>query len=222
MLSCLPGGQRWLHALRQGAGGGGFIELVLWSGQRSQHAHWNSTNTTMKHPPRNLKNCRATQSWASSYFSLEWRSNWHSQWSGDPSSAARFQPSQTGPSNLPAEPTDAPPPETGQKEDDGGGNYVLPHPLNRAELVIQRGASANTEIQPYRRIGSAYLRLSFGILQDCHRVRVGNGMAHNSWTKNTGQVTDVHPSFHTVGNSVRSQHLFSHVSSACARWSIQY
>lgn len=44
----LPGCQSGLHALRQGAGGGGFIELVLWSGQRSQHAHCNSTNITMK------------------------------------------------------------------------------------------------------------------------------------------------------------------------------
>lgn len=113
--SCLPGGQRRLHALRQGAGGGGFIELVLWSGQRSQHAHWNGTNTTMKHPPGNIKNCRVIHRWASSYFSPEWRSSWRSQWSGDPSSAARFQPSQTGPSNLPAEPTDAPPPETGRR-----------------------------------------------------------------------------------------------------------
>lgn len=35
----LPRCQTGLHALRQGAGGGGFIELVLWSRQRSQHAH---------------------------------------------------------------------------------------------------------------------------------------------------------------------------------------
>lgn len=39
VLACLPGCQRGLHALRQGAGGGGFIELLLRSGQRSQHAH---------------------------------------------------------------------------------------------------------------------------------------------------------------------------------------
>lgn len=52
---CLPWCQRRLHALRQGAGGGGFIELMLWSGQRSQHAHCNSTNIMMniKHRPAN-------------------------------------------------------------------------------------------------------------------------------------------------------------------------
>lgn len=55
MCVCLPGCQRRLHALRQGAGGGGFIELMLWSGQRSQHAHCNSTNIMMniKHRPAN-------------------------------------------------------------------------------------------------------------------------------------------------------------------------
>ena len=37
----LPGCQSGLDALRQGAGGGRFIELLLRSGQRSQHAHWN-------------------------------------------------------------------------------------------------------------------------------------------------------------------------------------
>lgn len=35
----LPGRQAGLHALRQRAGGRGFIELVLRGGQRSQHAH---------------------------------------------------------------------------------------------------------------------------------------------------------------------------------------
>lgn len=49
----------------------------------------------------------------------------------------------------------------------------------------------------------AYLRLSFGILQDCHRVWVGNCMTHNSWTKNSGQVTDVHLGVHTARNSVK-------------------
>ncbi len=44
----LPGCQSGLHALRQGAGGGGFIELVLWSGHWSQYAHCNSTNNTKK------------------------------------------------------------------------------------------------------------------------------------------------------------------------------
>lgn len=34
-----PGRQAGLHALRQRAGGRGFIELMLRGGQRSQHAH---------------------------------------------------------------------------------------------------------------------------------------------------------------------------------------
>lgn len=42
-LLCLPGRQRGLHALRQGAGGRRFIELVLWSRQRPQHAHCSRT-----------------------------------------------------------------------------------------------------------------------------------------------------------------------------------
>lgn len=114
VLACLPGCQSGLHALRQGAGGGGFIELVLWSGQRSQHAHWNRTNITMKQStvPRLVRELQNNaQSLASSYFSQGWRSSWSSRWSGDPSSAARSLPSRTGPSNSLAEPTDAPRPE---------------------------------------------------------------------------------------------------------------
>lgn len=34
------------HALTQRAGGRGFVHLVvLWSGERTQHAHWNNINT---------------------------------------------------------------------------------------------------------------------------------------------------------------------------------
>lgn len=58
MLVCLPGCQSGLHALRQGAGGGGFIELVLWSCQRSQYAHCNSTNMTTNYQPVN--NCASS------------------------------------------------------------------------------------------------------------------------------------------------------------------
>lgn len=51
VLVSLPRRQSGPHALRQGAGGGGFIQLVLRSSQRSQHAHCNSTNITMKRQP---------------------------------------------------------------------------------------------------------------------------------------------------------------------------
>lgn len=83
----LPGCQRGLHSLRQGAGGGGFIELVLWSSERSQHARCNSANITMKRQPAN--NCAHvhTQSAAeqhaevlvSSYLSRGWRSSLRSR-----------------------------------------------------------------------------------------------------------------------------------------------
>lgn len=76
----LPGCQRGLHALRQGAGGGGFIELVLRSGQRSQHAHCNSTNITMKRQTRTTTRRTATTlSLASSYFSQGWHSSLRSR-----------------------------------------------------------------------------------------------------------------------------------------------
>lgn len=115
LFLCLPGCQTGLHALGQGAGGGGFIELVFRSGQRSQHAHWNSTNiktkcqTTVDGLAQELPN--DTQSLVGSYFSRGWRNSWCSVWSGGPSWAARFPHSQTAPSSSPAEPTDAPPPE---------------------------------------------------------------------------------------------------------------
>lgn len=54
-----------------------------------------------------------------------------------------------------------------------------------------------------RSIIQAYLRLSFGILQDCHRVRVWNCMAHNGWTEHSSQVRHVHPSVQTLSNSER-------------------
>ncbi len=49
----------------------------------------------------------------------------------------------------------------------------------------------------------AYLRLSFGVLQDGHGVRVGNCVTQNSWSKHSSQVTDVHTSVQTVSNSER-------------------
>lgn len=128
----------------------------------------------MKHPPANIKSCGVTQSWASSYFSPVWRSNWHSQWSGDPSSAARSQPSQTGPSNLPAAPTDAPPPDRAERR----CNYVLPHCPNRAELVIQR------EVQPYKRSG----RPTLGCLLVSCRIVIGSGLG-TAWPTIVGPNT---------------------------------
>lgn len=52
-------------------------------------------------------------------------------------------------------------------------------------------------------MGSAHLRLSFGVLQDCHGVGVWGRMAHDGWSKHSSQVTDVHPSFCSGSDSAR-------------------
>lgn len=52
------------------------------------------------------------------------------------------------------------------------------------------------------RVVVAYLRLSFGVLEDCHGVGVGDSMTHDGRTENSGQVTDVHLRVQTVSNSV--------------------
>lgn len=52
-------------------------------------------------------------------------------------------------------------------------------------------------------LGSAHLRLSFGVLQDCHGVGVCGRMAHDGWSKHSSQVTDVHPSFCRGSDSAR-------------------
>lgn len=45
-----------------------------------------------------------------------------------------------------------------------------------------------------------YLRLTLGVLEDGHRVRVGNRMAHDGRTKHPGQVTHVHACFCALSN----------------------
>ena len=56
----VPGRQGGLHTLLQRAGGGRFIQVVLWSGERPQKAHWKqltfknkSTMYTQNISPRN-------------------------------------------------------------------------------------------------------------------------------------------------------------------------
>lgn len=135
MFVSLPRRQRGLHALRQGAGRWSFAELVLWSGQGSEYAHCKSTHIKMKCQPMcplSHKHCRVTQSLESLYFSRGSRSSLRSQWWDDPSSPARFPPSQTGASNPQGETRDAPrPKQRGSRKHakDQRSFSVLPHPL---------------------------------------------------------------------------------------------
>lgn len=96
------------------------------------YRHYNETSNQQTTVPRLIQALKNnTQSLASSYFSQGWHSSLRSRWSGDPSLPARFLPSQTGPSNPPAEPRDAPQPEQkGISKNDRGYFAVLPHHIS--------------------------------------------------------------------------------------------